>query len=541
MEPEKEYSIEFYEMTDPKRKTYRLVGTGFIKLEKECVENIDFDFGDGAFKVPCFEATLRNATYPKLQKLEGHKNVIYKRFKKTYCDERRWESLTRIADTGYDDDIRKCVIAKQALDAYIIEKKFQFKNFLDIIMEKMGIKLEISYLETYRVKLNGIYWGQLEQNCSTTSNFVFQKVFRNDLGNFDQPLGCFINDQIREDGTPTGSHVHILLMSIYILLFIFYSYQRGDLILDVQGCISIETNKITLILTDPDIIIDPELTNPRTFYRTFYQRYIDIIELVKAPFSSEIIIEPTLTDFIEILRKFLKEWSHKVPDMPDMSKLLEKCKVIRRFPGTVSKTVKETETDAKRAIKIAHHDGRRVDVITPAVDVAEAEMRRRVAAAEAEAERRRVAAVAAAEAEAERRRRVAAAEAEAERRRRVAAAEAEAERRRRVAAAEAEAERRRRVAAEEERMRRVAAEEERMRRVAAAAAPRKSSAEIATDALNERLKIADEKKKSDAVLRAEQVREGEQWNNWTESVIRQMEQLDKGEAADLVLPPWPGK
>jgi hypothetical protein len=424
MEPEKEYSIEFYEMTDPKRKTYRLVGTGLIKLEKECVENINFSAGNGAFKVPCFEATLLNTTYPKLQKLVGHKNVIYKRFNQTYCAERRWDSLTSINETGYDVDIRKCVIAKQALDAYIIEKKFQFKNILDIIMEKMGIKLEISYLETYRVKLNGIYWGQLEQNCSTTSNFVFQKVFRNDLGSFDQPLGCFINDQVREDGTPTGSQVHILLMSIYILLFIFYSYQGEKVILDIQGCISIETNKITLILTDPDISEEPSDTNPRTFYRTFYSRYIEIIKMVKKPFSIEIIIEDALTDFIKILSEFLREWSHKAMvglkvDMPDMSKLLDKCKGIRRFTGTVSKTTQEIEADAKRAIKIAHHDGRRVDVITPAVDVAEAERRRRVAAAAAaaETERRRVAAVAAA-AETERRRvaAVAAAEAAAEKR-----------------------------------------------------------------------------------------------------------------------------
>jgi hypothetical protein len=512
METEKEYSIEFYEMTDPKKKKYTLVGTGFIKLIQECVEDITFKAGDGAFKVPCFEATLLNTTYPKLQKLVGYKNVIYKRFNRTYCETHGW-TLTSINDTGYDDDIQNCVIAKQALDAYLTENNFQFKNILDKIMEKMGIKLEISYLETYRVKLNGIYWGQLEQNCSTLSNFVFQKVFRNDLGSFDQPLGCFINDQIRENGTPTGSQVHILLMSIYILLFIFYSYQRGDLILDVQGCISIETNKITLILTDPIIIIDPELTQKKTFYRMFYDRYNGIIELVEAQFSKDIIIEDALTDFIKILSEFLREWSHKAMvglkvDMPDMSKLLDKCDGIRRFTGTVSKTTQEIEADAKRAIKIAHHDGRRVDVITPAVDVAEAERRRRVAAAAAaaadadflwrkkalaererifemavEEERLRVAAVeemlkkAAAEADAEKKRIVAA---EEERLRKLAEWEekkkAEEEERLKAEKKKAEEEERRRKAEEAE-AKRKAEEEERRRKAEEAEAKRKAEEE----------------------------------------------------------------
>jgi hypothetical protein len=403
-----EYNVDVFVMNDTEKKLYTPVDTVTFNLEKKCVEDVNFHLPppalEGMFKVPCKKDTEIIAA-KALSRLIGTKAVIYKRFNERYMGTMipKWTPST-IPENAYDDDIKQCVIAKQALDAYlkITEIEFPLKSVFDKIMKKYEIEMDITYLDTYKVKVKGksdTYWAQVEQNCETLSGFKFQKLLRNELkaSVFTQ---MFIPDNNKnKDGRRTGASLHWLLMMVYILLFIYYTYVKSIidkkklplLILDIQGCIGIEFNKITLTLTDP-FIIDKDLDKTE-FKVQFLNMYNEIIKAIKIELAHDkIVISPCLSGFIDKLKKVFNDsidnninrYFNKHPISESVLRLLNNLDSISKFTGTIDNTNYKIEAIKKEILSKPIHKG--ID-ITPALP-------RHIAAAalERERERERVAA-----------------------------------------------------------------------------------------------------------------------------------------------------
>jgi hypothetical protein len=346
------YSIIIYQMKDENKKYNDRTVQGKLTMNKRCVEDINFNSANqGQFKVAC--------------KVKEH---IYKRFNLNTMVSKNWTTPESIPENAYDEDIKKCFIAQKYLEIYkkitiSNTKLFPLKCILDLIMQIMNIKIEIEYLKTYKISVKSskgkIFWAQLEENCTIKSGFVFQKLLRNDIADNGAatviPTFCF--NQISDSGkTRTGSSLHVLLMYIYIFLFIYYTYVKYDiLILDIQGCIGITTDTITLFLTDPDTSDGSTHTKKekRDVEKFFNQLYNEIINIMKGEIEEDKIPIPTALDLYitflgTVFSKSFKDnkgnWFDNDQYQPvEITNILSELENLKPFIGKIKKTKAEIE------------------------------------------------------------------------------------------------------------------------------------------------------------------------------------------------------
>jgi hypothetical protein len=154
------------------------------------------------------------------------------------------------------------------------------------------------------------------------------------------------------------------------------------LILDIQGCIGIQTNKIILHLTDPDFVNPPP--EKKEFYRVFTNLCKTINEMIVEGIKDSGL---KLTDpnpifmFLDGWGAFLGEMQHTAlkeskininifnehigSTLPDVQKNLlsqkKECESIKLQIGNVSKTELEADLDESKGVSAAEDSGRRVE------------------------------------------------------------------------------------------------------------------------------------------------------------------------------------